>query len=151
MSIADKGRVALETLRVRCDIVGNGLSTCLLFALDEHAHIHRECSIDGHQGFERFEDEHRLSLIVACSPTIEIAVAHRRLEWRRLPQLHRINWLYVIVTIDQYRRLACRLEPIAINKRMALCCNDLHMLKTNVSQLVRCILCRTANISGMFW
>src|SRR5437764_740025 len=120
MCVADKGCVTLETFWVRGDIVCDGFAACLLFTLDEHAHIHGQCLIDGHPPFKCFEDEHGLSLIVTCPPTIEITAAHRWLEWWRLPQFHRINWLYIIVSIDQYRRLASCLEPIAINKRMAL-------------------------------
>ncbi len=60
-----------------------------------------------------------LALVVGRAPADHPVALDERLERRRLPQLDRIDRLHVVVAVDDDRRGVGRVEPIAVDDRMA--------------------------------
>ena len=70
-----------------------------------------------------------LALVVRRAAAEHPAVAGDRLERRRLPELDRVDGLDVVVAVDQRRRLAGGVEPVAVDDRMAAGLGDLDVLE----------------------
>ena len=151
MGITDKGCVTLQTLRVGHDVAFHRLTPSLFFSFNEHLHIDGQCAVDRHERFQGFEDQHGLAFIVGSPPTIEVLASDRRLKRRRFPQVHRINRLHIVMPINKKRWFARSFEPFTIDQWMPLCRDNLNAFKTYMPQLIGCVLCGPANISGVFW
>src|SRR5258708_19493840 len=96
--------------------------------------------MDRHERFKGLEYEHGLAFVVASPATIEIIPAYRRLEWRRFPQINRIDRLYIIMPIYKHSGLPGSLEPLAINERVTCCLYQMHLLEAYLSQLLPILL-----------
>jgi hypothetical protein len=129
----------------------DGFTSGLLLSFDKDAHIDRKCAIGSHEGFQGLKYEHSLAFVIDGPTRIEIVSTNCGLEWWRLPKVYRVNWLHVIVAIDENSRLSRSLEPFAINERMALRRDDFDVLEADMSQLIGGILCCPPDITCMFW
>ena len=69
-------------------------------------------------GFKRQELREVLTLVVANASRVNAAVADRRLERRAIPKLERVRGLYVVMAIEQDRRLVRRHVAPAEHHRM---------------------------------
>src|SRR5713226_6100263 len=127
MRITYKGRVTGETFWMGLYILFDGFAPGLFFAFNQHFDIDRQCPIDGHQRIQRLKDQHGLPLIVARATAVEIAVTNSWLEGGRIPLFDWIDRLYIIVAVNQDSRLTSSFEPLAIDQRMTLSCNNLHI------------------------
>src|SRR5262249_29961542 len=78
--VTDKGGITLQTLGMRAHIFLNRLASSLLLTLDQDTHVHRQGTRNPHQGFQGFEDQHGLTLVIASSPAIEIIASQSWLE-----------------------------------------------------------------------
>src|SRR6266480_2492869 len=103
------------------------------------------------QRFHCFKHEHCLTFVITGSPTIQIIPAHCWLEWWRIPKFDGINWLDIIMPIDEHRGFAGCLEPLTIYKWMILSLDQLNLLKVHLAKLVGCILGCSPYVSSMFW
>ena len=56
--------------------------------------------------FDRLEVHEDLALVVGRPARVDLAVADRGLERRRLPQVERIDRLHVVVAVEEDRRRA---------------------------------------------
>ena len=63
---------------------------------------------------ERGEMHKYLTFVVDGAAAVDLPVANRRLEGRRLPERDRIFGLDVVVAVDQHGRRARRTEPLAV-------------------------------------
>ena len=77
----------------------------------------------------------RLSFIVGRPSAIDVLAAHGGLEWRRVPGLHRIGRLHVIVTVDEHGRTSASMPPIGVNDRMAGGRHDPHLIEAGAAQV----------------
>ena len=73
-------------------------------ALDHQLHVDRHAQARLQAGFEGLYVHVNLTLVVIRSPSEYAPVPHRRLERRRLPELHRVHRLYVIVAVHEQGR-----------------------------------------------
>jgi hypothetical protein len=80
-------------------LVGAGL----LGTLDQDADVHRELALGG-QLARRVQQRKEVALVVGRAAGVEAAVADRRLERRRVPQLRVARVLDVVVPVDHHRR-----------------------------------------------
>ncbi len=62
--------------------------------------------LGGAQRTHRGQARGNLALVVADAARIELAVAHRGLEWLRVPQLERVGGLDVVVVVQQQCKVA---------------------------------------------
>jgi hypothetical protein len=106
MAVADEHGVALQIARVRPDVLFYALATNLFFALDEEAHVDGEGAAFAHQQLDGLEMYEYLALVVSRAASVDVAVAHRRLEGAALPLVQRIGRLHVIVAVYEQGRLA---------------------------------------------
>ena len=98
----------------------DSLPSNLLLALHDHAHVHRQPSAASRK--QRFQGLHmhpHLSLVVHRAARVEVAIALRRLEGRRLPLVQRLRRLHVVVPIQQHRR---RGPPVHRGRGMKIVC-----------------------------
>ena len=91
----------------------------LFFAFDDDLDVDRQLAVDAQVRFDRGEVHQALALVVDRAAPVDLAVAHRRFERRRRPELERIGRLHVVMAVDQDRRRARRAEPRAVRDRMA--------------------------------
>src|SRR5258708_14023016 len=106
--------------------------------------------MDRSERFRGLKPEHLRALVVASPGTIEIIPAYRRLEWRRFPQINRIDGLHIIMPIYKHSGLPGSLEPLAINERVTCCLYQMHLLEAHLSQLLRSVLRGPANVTRVF-
>ena len=90
-----------------------------LLALDEELDVHRQAARLLHVRLDRLDVHEHLALVVGGAARVDLAVAHRRLERRAGPQIHRIDRLHVVVAVEQNRRLARGVQPLAVDNRVA--------------------------------
>src|SRR5256886_17041870 len=64
-----------------------------------------------------------------------LAVAHRRLEWRRGPLVQRLGRLHVVVTVDEQRGRAGHLGPDAPHHRVRAAREELNLAAAEPTQL----------------
>ncbi len=70
-------------------------------ALDQPFNLEGQLALVFLPGFDGVNARDELALVVAGPARIKIAVANRRLERRRLPQIQRLGRLHVVVVVDQ--------------------------------------------------
>ena len=79
-----------------------------LLALEDDADVDRQAAVLLQVRFDGLEVHEDLALVVGGAARVDLAVADRRLERRRLPQLDRIDRLHVVVAVEEDRRRALR-------------------------------------------
>src|SRR5881397_484025 len=76
--------------------------------------------------------------LVVGGPSGEHAIApDDRLEWSRFSQLQRVDRLNVVVTVDDRRRGAFGMEPVAVNDWVRARLGDLDMLRADPPEVRR--------------
>src|SRR5262249_45058179 len=73
----------------------------LLLALDDPADPDRQLPLGLQQRPDGGQPCRDLPLVVRRAPGVEPSVSNRRLEWRRFPQLERVDGLDVVVVVEQ--------------------------------------------------
>ena len=106
--VGDHHDVGLEQVLVALDEVVEVGAADFLFALDQELHVHRQVAVLLQVRFDRLEVHEHLALVVGRAARVDLAVADRRLERRRGPQVHRVHRLHVVVAVEQDRRRARR-------------------------------------------
>ena len=99
--------------------------------------------------FDRLEVREELSFVVARTATVQVLIAHDRLERRRAPFVQRLNRLHVVVAhkpalLDHERRAANRHKQ-ADGGRV----NDADIFQSNVTQVIREPLSAALNVRRM--
>jgi hypothetical protein len=87
------------------------LAADLFLAFSDDDDVHRQLLPHREMGFERFDVQKKLPLIVDRATSEDLSIPYRRLERGRSPQLERLGRLHVVVTVDDYRRRARRIFP----------------------------------------
>ena len=123
---------------VLCDAdeVVEMLAADFLLALDDELHVHRQASVLLQVRFDRLEVHEHLALVVGGAARVDLAVADRRLERRRLPEIQRIDRLHVVVAVEQNRRRTRRAEPVAVHHRIAGRLDQPDVLQADAPHLV---------------
>ncbi len=107
--VADQRQIALKLGGVVAHEAEQIFRAALLLALHQHGDVERKLAGDGLEGAAGLDEGHGLALVVAgAAGDDDLAAAverlDARLERRRLPQLERIDRLYVVVAVEQYAR-----------------------------------------------
>ena len=107
-----------------------------LFALEDDLDVHRQPAVLLQVRFDRLEVHEDLALVVGGAARVDLAVAHGRLERRRLPQIERVDRLHVVVAVEENRRRARRAEPVAVDDRIARRVDEPDVLQADAAHLV---------------
>ena len=78
--------------------------TRLLFALKDVFHVHGQGAARSDERLKCAEVNHYLTLIVGGATAKHPSVTNDRLERAGLPEIERISWLDVVVTVDHHGR-----------------------------------------------
>ena len=85
--------------------IGNHLwqvgATNFFLAFQKQDEIERQLTVDCGQRFDPLENAEQIHLHVRRAPGIDLAVTLGWLERIRFPKLDRIDWLDIVVTVDQ--------------------------------------------------
>ena len=85
----------------------------------------------------------------ADAARVELAVADRRLERRRRPQVERIDRLHVVVAVEEDGRRTRRAQPFAVDDRVAGRLLDAGVLQADAGHLVAGPLGAAAHVGRM--
>ena len=85
----------------------------------------------------------------ADAARVDLAVAHRRLERRRLPEIERIDRLHVVVPVEEDGRRARRAEPVAVDDRVARRVDQPHVLQADAPHLLRAPVGAAPDVGGV--
>ena len=110
---------AVELVLVLAHELVEVLAADFLLALDEDLDVDRQRPGLLQPGLDGLEVHEDLALVVGRAARVDLAVAHRRLKRRRLPQVHRVDRLHVVVPVEQHRRRAGGAEPVGVDDRVA--------------------------------
>ena len=113
---------AASSLFVSADEVVEVDAADLLLALDEELDVERQAAVLLQMGLDRLDVHEHLALVVGGAARVDLAVADGRLERRAGPEVHGIDRLHVVVAVEQDRRLAGRVEPVAVDDRDSPAC-----------------------------
>ncbi|MCG3141796.1 MAG: hypothetical protein HDKAJFGB_03123 [Anaerolineae bacterium] len=87
------------------------------FAFDENFEIKGQSAVCA-QRFERFERGMDIAFHIRRAARVQIIAAHGWLKRRRMPFVHRVNGLHVVMPIEQDSGLAGRVQGFAVHHRM---------------------------------
>ncbi len=88
-------------------------------SLDEEPDVERQAAGLLHVGLDRLDVHEHLALVVGRAARVNLAVAHGCLKRRRRPEIQRIDRLHVVMAVEENRRLARRIEPVAVDDGIA--------------------------------
>src|SRR5216684_1487669 len=77
-----------------------------------------------------------LALVVGSTASKKIAVAHRRFERRRRPEIERLGRLHIIVAIEENRWLTRSFQRLGVYERMEIRGHDFNRFKSSGAQMV---------------
>ena len=117
-----------------------------LFSLDEELDVERQAAVLLQMRLDRLDVHEHLTLVVGGAARVNLAVTHRRFEGRAGPQIDRIDWLHVVVPVEENRRFARRIEPVAVDDRIARRVDEPHVLHAHLLQRISRPLRRAAHI-----
>ncbi len=129
--VADDDDVGVEQVLVGVDEVVEVGAADFLFALEQDLHVDRQASLLLEMRLDRLEVHEDLALVVGRAAGVDLAVAHGGLERRRRPQVERIDWLHVVVPVEENRRRAFSAEPFAVDNRVAWRFFETHVVQAN--------------------
>ena len=147
--IGNDDDVGFQVVLVGADEVVEMLAADFLFALDHELHVHGQAAVLFHVRFDRLEVHEHLALVVGRAARVDLAVADRRLEGRRLPQVERIDRLHVVVPVKQNRRRLRRAEPVAVDDRIARRLDEADVLQADAAHLVGAPLGAALHVAGV--
>ena len=99
--------------------------------------VHRQAAVLLQMRLDGLEVHEDLALVVGGAARVDLAVADRRLEGRRLPQLDRIDGLDVVVAVEEDRRRPLRCQPVAVHDRVARRLDQPDVLHADAAQFIR--------------
>ena len=117
--IGDHDDVGGEILAMVADELVEMLAADFLLALDEELDVARQAAGLLQVRLDGLDVHEHLALVVGRAARIDLAVAHGRFERRRRPQVDRVDRLHVVVAVEENRRLAGRVEPVAVDDRVS--------------------------------
>ena len=112
--------VGLQQLGVTLDDCVEVRARDLLLALDDPADRHRQRAAGLAKGTDRRKPDADLGLVVGSTARIEPAVTQRRFERRRLPELDRVDWLDIVVVVEEQSGVAFTCELPVHGRRSAV-------------------------------
>ncbi len=120
------GRVVVRDLLKR-------FGSDLLLALDQ------EAQRDGHlaerlQGLERVDPRHHVGLVVGDAAGDDPPVFLNRLERRRVPQVDRVDWLHVVVLVEE-QLAPSGARHLRVERRHAAGVERLHPIRVEARRL----------------
>jgi len=136
LGIGNQRDIRLQLLGIFSHVFGNGFAAHLLLAFHQKLHVDGQRAVYGAQRLDGFHVHVHLAFIVRRTASVNIAVAHFRLEGRAEPFTQRIGRLHVVVAVAQHGGLAGRVHPICIDQRMLGGGDDLDILHAHVAQAV---------------
>ncbi len=107
-----------------------------LFSLENDLDVHRQAPVLFQVRLDGLQVHEHLTFVVGRPAREYFAVANRRFEWRRFPELERIDGLHVVVAIKQNGRRAGGTEPVAVHNRVARRIDQPDVLETDAPHLV---------------
>ena len=90
----------------------------LLLALKQEGKVHGRSAIRARQRLDRLDQREQVGLHIGRTAGVDVAVADRRFERRRLPERDRVDRLDVEMAVDQHGRLSRRGVPAGDHVRM---------------------------------
>ena len=108
----------------------------LFFSFEKHLDVQRKAAGLLHVGLDRLEVHEDLSLVVGGAARVDLVLAHGRFERRRIPEIDRVHGLDVVVAVEQDRRRPGRVQPIAIDDRIAGRVEQPHMLEADALHVI---------------
>ena len=125
--VANQGQVAAQFRSIVPHKAEQMLRAALLLALDHHGDIQRQRAGDRPESAAGLDESHGLAFVVAGAAGDDDLAAtieglDPRLEWRRPPQVERVDRLHVIMAVEQHpRRVAvgCAVAAFTDDDRVA--------------------------------
>ena len=108
----------------------------LLLALEEVPQVDRQPAARREHRLGGPDVHVDLALVVRRPTGEHPAVADERLERRELPLVERVGRLDIVVPVDEHRRGALGVEPIAVHERVAAGLEDLDVLEADRAEVV---------------
>ncbi len=107
-----------------------------LFALEDDLHVDRQLAGLLQVRLDGLEVHEDLALVIGRAACVDLSVADSRLEWRRFPELERIDGLHVVVAVEEDGRRTLGAEPVAIDDRVAGRFDEPDVVETDAAHLV---------------
>ncbi len=158
--VANRGNLAREHRRIRdhhdigseqrfvlSDELVEVQAADLFFSLEKHLDVQRQLPGLFHVRFDRLEVHEHLPLVVGRPARINLVLAHGGFEGRRLPQVDRIHRLHVVVTVEEDRRRARRVQPFTVDDRIAWRFEQPHVLEADALHVVGAPFGRATHIA----
>ena len=117
-AVPDKDGVSLESRAVRTKISRQRFATDLLLALDHKAQVDRRPA-GREEVLNSLHGGHVVAFVVGCATREQQPVANLRLERWRLPFIHGIGRLHVVVAVDREVGLSGPAVPVGDDDREA--------------------------------
>ena len=119
------------------DVLGDRFAADFFFAFENDLDVDRQlAAVALHQRFERLDFHPELALVVDRAAGIDVVVALGGLKRRRMPLVHRVGRLHIVVRVHQHGGLAGCMQPVGVEQGMALGGNDLDILHADAAQFV---------------
>jgi hypothetical protein len=121
-------------------------ASSVFLALDEELDVERQAAILLQVRLDRLDVHEHLPLVVGGAARVDLTVAHGCLEGWGGPQVDRVDRLHVVVPVEQDRRLAWRVEPVAVDNRVPGCLDEPDILHAHLAQRIGSPLGGPSNI-----
>src|ERR1700680_1081291 len=111
-AVPHEDRVRLQLRAVSADVARERFSRDLFFTFDQEPESEGRTA-GGEEVLDSFERRHVVALVVRAASGVDLPVADLWLKRRRLPLLHRVWWLNVVVAVDREVRVGRPPGPIS--------------------------------------
>ena len=161
-AVADRRHPAIEHRRIRDDddirlelvlvLFDEGVEVRradLFLAFENDLDVHGKPAVLLQVRFDGLEVHEHLALVVGGAARVDLAVAHRRLERRRLPEIERIDRLYIVMPVEEDGRRTLGAEPVSVHNGEAWCLDQPNVLETDASHFVGGPLGATLDVAAM--
>src|SRR5262245_17171544 len=116
---------------------------------DEEPDVQRQAAALLHVRFNRLDVHEDLALVVRRAARVNLSIADIGFKRRRGPQIQGIDRLHVVMSVKQNRRLARRIQPVAVHDRVAWRIDEPYVLYARARQRVSRPLRRAAYAGRM--
>ena len=120
-----------------------------LFTLEKHFDVERQTAGLLHVRFDSLEVHEDLPFVVGRAARVDLVLAHGRFERRRFPEVDRIDGLHVVVAVEEDRRRAWRIQPFAVDDRVARRFEQPHVLEADALHVIGAPLGRAPHVGLM--
>ena len=117
--VAHHDDVAAQPLALAPQQRGKVRRSDLLLTLHDDLEVDAQLAVRRQRGLETEQVEQHLALVVDRAAGEELVAADRRLERRRLPQLERVDRLYVVVAVDHDGWAVVPDQPFCVHRRVS--------------------------------